>query len=227
MTNPHLLVVDDDERLRLLLSKFLEENGFSVTTACHAAAASKLLNSLSFDLVILDIMMPGESGLDLLARLRKEGNTSPILLLTAMGEVEDRLQGFRKGADEYLAKPFEPEELLLRIQAILRRTHLEKPLSTHEISIGPFVFHRKKKALSHLGATIHLTDVESNLLSVLVNAQEEPVSREALIEKTRLTTNPRAVDVQITRLRKKIEEDPKQPKYLQTIRNQGYVLWAH
>ncbi len=225
---PHLLVVDDDLRLRQLLVKFLTENGFDVTEAVNAAEAYEILETFSFDLMVLDVMMPRETGLELTERLRKANHTIPILLLTAMGEVENRIKGFQTGADEYLVKPFEPDELLLRIKAILRRTReLSSPKNVHETAIGPFHFHMKKGTLRKDEQIIPLTDGESKLLKALVQRIEEPISREELVEMTEFSQTPRTIDVQITRLRKKIEEDPKQPKYLQTIRHKGYVLWAH
>jgi len=225
---PHLLVVDDDLRLRQLLVKFLTEGNFDVTEAAHAAEAYELLETFSFDLVVLDVMMPGETGLALTERLRNAHHNIPILLLTAMGEVEDRIKGFKTGADEYLAKPFEPDELLLRIKAILRRTReLSSSKNMHEIAIGPFHFHMKKGTLRNHEKMIPLTDGESKLLKALAQRIEEPISREELVTMTDFSQTPRSIDVQITRLRKKIEEDPKQPKYLQTIRHKGYVLWGH
>jgi len=224
---PHLLVVDDDLRLRQLLVKFLTEDNFDATEAANAAEAYEILETFTFDLMVLDIMMPGETGLELTKRLRKAHHAIPILLLTAMGELDDRIQGFKTGADEYLVKPFEPEELLLRIHAILRRTReISLAQTMHEIAIGPFHFHMKKGTLRKGEIFISLTDVESKLLKALAQAMDEPLSREALMEITQLSITPRTIDVQITRLRKKIEEDPKQPKYLQTIRHKGYILWA-
>ena len=225
---PHLLVVDDDRRLRSLLIKFLKESGFDVTEAENAQDAYTLLETFSFDLMVLDIMMPGETGLELTSRLRQANHTIPILLLTAMGELEDRIEGFKIGADEYLPKPFEPEELLLRIQAILKRTQQKAtPANLQETAIGPFHFHTKKGTLRKGSKAVPLTDAESKLLKALAENMEEPLSRDALMEITQISTSPRTVDVQITRLRKKLEEDPRQPRYLQTIRHKGYVLWRH
>ena len=223
---PSLLVVDDDERLRSLLVRFLSED-FEVLAASDASEAYTLLESIQFDLMVLDIMMPGETGLSLLERLRNGGQGIPVLMLTAMGELEDRLEGFKLGADEYLVKPFEPEELLLRIHAILRRTQKAPPAASEEVAIGPFHFHCKKRVLRKGRQAIALTEAEAKLLHALVDHLETPVSRETLMELTQISTTPRTIDVQITRLRKKLEEDPKQPKYLQTMRNKGYILWAH
>ena len=224
---PHLLVVDDDRRLRELLIKFLKEDDFDVTQAENAQDAYTLLENFSFDLMVLDIMMPGETGLELTKRLREAGHAIPILLLTAMGELEDRIEGFKMGADEYLPKPFEPEELLLRIKAILKRTQdIKAAGNLQELAIGPFHFHTKKGTLRHEDARIPLTDAESKLLKALADKMEEPLSRESLMDITQIS-NPRTIDVQITRLRKKLEDDPKQPRYLQTIRHKGYVLWRH
>ncbi len=225
---PHVLVVDDDLRLRQLLVKFLTEHGFDIAEAKDAKEALIILETFSFDLMILDVMMPGQTGIGLTAQLRHAHHTIPILLLTAMGELEDRIKGFKTGADEYLVKPFEPEELLLRIQAILRRTRDNGPLPhMHEVAIGPFHFHMKKGTLRKETTQIPLTDGESKLLKALAQRMEEPISREDLMNITAFSQTPRTIDVQITRLRKKIEEDPKQPQYLQTIRHKGYVLWRH
>lgn len=223
----HLLVVDDDGRLRQLLVKFLKEADFHVTEAQNAKEAWALLENFTFDLMVLDIMMPGETGLELTEKLRDRNHTIPILLLTAMGELEDKITGFKKGADEYLPKPFEPEELILRIHAILRRTQESTPKETlNEITFGPFHFHHKKGSLRKGETPIPLTDGEAILLRALCDEMENPISREDLMAKAHIA-NARTIDVQITRLRKKLEEDPKQPKYLQTIRHKGYVLWTH
>lgn len=227
-TKSHLLVVDDDTRLRDLLTKFLKEDGFEVVAARDAKEAYTLLETFQFDLMVLDIMMPGETGLDLTTRLRHSGHPIPILLLTAMGELEDRIEGLKTGADEYLPKPFEPEELLLRIKAILRRTqHILTPGNLQEVAIGPFHFHTKKGTLRKNFETVPLTDAESKLLKALLAHAEEPLSRDDLVRITQISTSPRTIDVQITRLRKKLEEDPRQPRYLQTIRHKGYILWRN
>jgi two-component system phosphate regulon response regulator OmpR len=224
----HLLIIDDDLRLRQLLSHFLRDNGFDISTASSASEARILLKKFQFDLVVLDIMMPGETGLELTKSLREDSFHTPILLLSARGEIESRILGFEFGADEYLPKPFEPKELLLRIQAILRRSQ-SSPLSLNkrEIQIGPFHFDLQKETLRRGDCPIPLTTTEATLLKILVENLGTYLSREDLISLTHLDAGNRTVDVQITRLRKKIEADPKRPKYLQTVRNKGYILWNH
>ncbi|OUS14647.1 DNA-binding response regulator [Rhodospirillales bacterium 47_12_T64] len=224
--NPHLLVVDDDTRLRELLQKFLTDQGFVVTTAASAAEARSHLVSLSFDLLILDIMMPGETGLELTQSLRERDDV-PILLLTAMGETGDRISGLESGADDYLSKPFEPRELVLRINAILKRIQskpAERELPTENIIFGTFRFDVRKSQLWHNDDFIHLTDVEAALLKTLAQQSGSTVSRDELVEEGADLSNTRSVDVQVTRLRRKIEQDPKYPRYLQTVRGIGYVL---
>ena len=219
---PHILVVDDDTRLRGLLRKFLTENGFRVTTSSDASQAREILQFFEFDLVVLDVMMPGESGLQLTVRLR-EISDMPILLLTAMGESEDRINGLERGADDYLSKPFEPRELLARIRSILRRV-APRP-EKEEIILGELVYDSIRQQLMGPNGPVRLTNAEARLLQVLVTNPGNPISREALQQQSRLGGGIRAVDVQVTRLRRKIEPDPKVPRYLQTIRGRGYVLW--
>jgi two-component system phosphate regulon response regulator OmpR len=220
---PHILVVDDDTRLRELLRKFLTENGFRVTTSADAAEARQTLTSLVFDLVVLDVMMPGESGLDLTSGLR-EFSGVPILLLTAMGEPEDRIDGLERGADDYLSKPFEPRELLARIRSILRRAAPQLDRKA-EIVLGEHQYDPVRQQLLGPDGPVRLTGAEARLLQVLAANPGNPISREALQTQSQLGGSVRAVDVQITRLRRKIEPNPKVPRYLQTIRGQGYVLW--
>ncbi|MFT5181322.1 MAG: two-component system phosphate regulon response regulator OmpR [Alphaproteobacteria bacterium] len=219
---PHILVVDDDTRLRELLRKFLTENGFRVTTAADAAEARQMLTSLEFDLVVLDVMMPGESGLELTSGLRAFSEV-PILLLTAMGEPEDRIDGLERGADDYLSKPFEPRELLARIRSILRRA--APRTGKTEIALGDHQYDPLRQQLLGPHGPVRLTSAEARLLQILAANPGHPISREALQEQSQLGGSVRAVDVQVTRLRRKIEPNPKVPRYLQTIRGQGYVLW--
>ena len=219
---PHILVIDDDDRLRELLRKFLSDNGFWVSSAADANDARERLKGLTFDLLVLDRMMPGESGLDFAASLRKT-STVPILMLTAMGEAEDRIDGLESGVDDYLSKPFEPRELLLRINAILRRVPVPVAAPV-EISLGDVVYNQAKEALYRDGVIIRLTDVEAALLKVLAASPGAVLSREDLTELTGASGGVRAIDVQVTRLRRKIERDPKLPNYLQTVRGKGYVL---
>lgn len=219
---PHILVVDDDNRLRELLRKFLTENNFRVTSSANAAEARNILTSLEFDLLVLDVMMPGESGLELTSVLR-ETSRVPILLLTAMGESEHRIDGLERGADDYLAKPFEPRELLARIRSILRRVAPQGGKTL--IILGNHQYDPLRQQLLGPDGPIRLTNAEARLLQVLVANPGNPISRESLQEKSQLRGSIRAVDVQVTRLRRKIEPNPKMPRYLQTIRGQGYVLW--
>jgi len=221
-TLPHVLVVDDDERLRDLLLKYLGENGFLVTGAEDAKAARAKLGMLEFDLLVLDLMMPGESGLDLARDLRRSLDV-PILMLTAMNEADDRIRGLEHGADDYLGKPFEPRELVLRINSILRRMP-EQPALPDEIGLGEVVFRPVRGELARGGIPVRLTDAEAALLGALAARPGEVFTREDLISVTDTQGGGRAVDVQITRLRRKIEANPRQPRYLQTVRGKGYML---
>ena len=217
---PHILVVDDDTRLRELLRKYLMENGFRVTTAYDAGNARANLAGLDFDLLVLDVMMPGENGLELTRAIRRESRV-PILLLTAMGEPEDRINGFERGADDYLVKPFEPRELVLRIQTILRRT---ETTVWAEVRLGSRRFDVPRKQLLEGDRPVHLTTIEGSLLRSLARHAGETMSRDALIRDSRIVGHARAVDAQIARLRRKIEPDPRTPRYLQTVRCEGYIL---
>jgi len=221
---PHILVVDDDKRLRDLLGKYLADNRFLVTTAETAAEARKKLISLTFDLIVLDLMMPGETGLEFARSLRDSGSDVPILMLTAMGEPDDRISGLEHGADDYLVKPFEPRELLLRMSNILKRVPI-KPDTPDSISLGSVEFDLEREELRRDGEIIRLTATETGLLKALAENPEAILSREELGRRVSgEDSGDRTVDVQVTRLRKKIEPDPKQPRYLQTIRGQGYRL---
>ena len=221
-SRPHILVVDDDDRLRELLRKYLSENGFLVTVARDAIDARAWMQTIAFDLIVLDLMMPGESGLSLAGSIR-DGNSIPILMLTAMGEIEERIQGLEVGADDYLTKPFEPRELLLRINAILRRVP-EPVAAPEEILLGDVSFNLVRDELRRGGIPVRLTAVESSLLRALAENPGAILSREELIRHTGTDATGRAIDVQVTRLRRKIESDPKLPRYLQTVRGKGYVL---
>jgi two-component system phosphate regulon response regulator OmpR len=219
---PHLLVVDDDLRLQELLRRYLSENGFRVTTAADAAEARANLASFAFDLVVLDVMMPGENGLDLTRALRREGRV-PVLLLTAMAEPEDRVNGLEQGADDYLSKPFEPRELVLRIRNLLQRRPAADA-DRREVRFGGCRFDLARSELFRGGDPIHLTAAEAGLLTSLAQNAGEAVSREELSLSGQFSGNVRNVDVQMTRLRRKIERDPRFPRYLQTVRGTGYVL---
>lgn len=224
----HLLIVDDDERIRGLLQKFLVRNGFLVSSARDAAHARRLLAGLEFDLIVLDVMMPGEDGISLCRDLRKTLST-PIMLLTAKGETEDRIAGLESGADDYLPKPFEPKELLLRINAILRRVPAAEPsvVIPKVLHMGPVRYDIARGELWHDDQLVRLTATESQLMRIFSACPGEAVSRMRLVEELSRSggqTQERAVDVQITRLRRKLEIDPKQPRFLQTVRGAGYML---
>jgi two-component system phosphate regulon response regulator OmpR len=219
---PHLLVVDDDRRIRDLLSRFLFTEGYRVTTADNAQDARAKLESLSFDLLILDVMMPGETGFQLAKSLR-ETSVVPILMLTAKAEIESRITGLELGADDYLPKPFEPRELSLRIASILRRTAVAPTPTVESVRFGDFVFHLARGELRHGEEVIHLTDRERDMLRVLAAIPGETVPRLALAGSGG-GANERAVDVQVNRLRRKIERDPANPLFVQTVRGIGYRL---
>lgn len=225
---PHLLIVDDDERIRVLLLKFLKRNGFLVTGARDAAHARRILGGLEFDLIVMDVMMPGETGVSLTRDLRQT-STTPILLLTAKSETEDRIAGLEAGADDYLSKPFEPKELLLRINAILRRMPevQAQDVRPKVLQLGGIRYDIERGELWQGEALIRLTATENQLMRIFAATPGEAVSRTKLVEdlgRDRGQAQERAVDVQITRLRRKIEADPKQPRYLQTVRGAGYML---
>jgi two-component system phosphate regulon response regulator OmpR len=221
---PHILVVDDDKRLRDLLRKYLMDQGYLVSSATSAADAYPKLQAVLFDLVVLDVMMPGEDGFGFTKRLRQERGFKnlPILLLTAKAESGDRISGLEAGSDDYLVKPFEPRELQLRIEAILRRVPKEK--TAPDIWIGRWLYDVERGELRDETDILRLTDVEASLLKILADAPGETVSREELVKRSTLPVNDRTVDVQVTRLRRKIEPDPKQPRYLVTVRGEGYRL---
>lgn len=226
-TQAHLLVVDDDERIRGLLQKFLIRSGFLVSAARDAAQARRVLAGLEFDLIVLDVMMPGEDGVSLTRDLRKR-MTTPILLLTAKGETANRIEGFEAGADDYLTKPFEPKELLLRINAILRRVPQVKPLEPvrQVLHLGAVRYDMDRGEMWRGQALVRLTATEAQLMRIFAAQPGNPISRERLVGDLGRddAAQERAVDVQITRLRRKIEEDPKAPRYLQTVRGEGYML---
>lgn len=228
INDAHILIVDDDERIRGLLQKFLARNGFWVTTARDAAHARRLLGGLEFDLLVLDVMMPNEDGITLTKSLRETLNT-PILLLTAKAETGERIMGLEAGADDYLTKPFEPKELVLRINAILRRVPVETPVDTppKTLQLGGVHYDVTRGEIWRGTELIRLTATESALMRIFSSAPHQSVSRSKLVEDLGRDTGQsqeRAVDVQITRLRRKIEDDPKNPRYLQTVRGAGYML---
>jgi len=223
-TETHILVVDDDVRLRDLLKRYLTAEGFRITTAADAQEARSRMSAYQFDLLILDVMMPGENGLELTRDLRQK-NKVPILMLTAMGQTEARISGFEAGADDYLSKPFEPRELVLRIQSILRRLPDQADLLLETtINLGGYIFDVERQVLSRDGTPVRLTTTELALLSALARQPGEVMSREDLAERCKLSGQDRTIDVQVTRLRRKIESDPRIPQLLHTVRGRGYVL---
>ena len=217
----HILVVDDDDRIRDLIKQYLEENNFLVTSAKDALDARKKLEIVKFDILILDIMMPGESGLSLTKEVKKKGST-PIILLTAKGETQDRIKGLELGADDYLGKPFEPKELLLRIKNILYK--IQKPILADEIYIGNTIINLKKLEIKTNNKIKKINPQEKKVLEKMLESPGKIFSRND-IGKIINILKERTIDVMITRLRQKIESNPKNPKYLQTIRGSGYVLW--
>ena len=223
----HILVVDDDARLRALLQRFLTEQGFRVSTAENAATARAALADMAFDLLVLDVMMPGETGLDLTAALRAEGQEVPILMLTARGAPDDRIAGLEQGVDDYLAKPFDPRELALRIRTILRRATPAPtaPQSLAPMQIGNRWFDIERAELRGPDGIIRLTGGEAALMQALARRAGEILSREDIGEALGTPdAGERAIDVQVTRLRRKVEPDPREPRFIQTIRHRGYVL---
>ena len=216
----HILAIDDDDRIRDLLKRFLEQEGYGVTTARDAQQARKMMESMAFDLIVLDVMMPGEDGLSLLSAIRETSET-PVVLLTARDLPPDRIEGLKRGADDYVPKPFEPEELVLRIGAILRRAAPDEPIE--EIEMAGQVFNVNKGELRKDGRIIRLTENEVQFLRILAGRHGDPVSRQELAQLTSAGVE-RTVDVQVTRLRRKIEPDPREPIYLQTVRGIGYRL---
>jgi two-component system phosphate regulon response regulator OmpR len=219
----HILVVDDDQRIRDALARYLFENGFRVTTAADAATARATMAGLVFDVIILDVMMPGENGIELARDLKSTSNI-PICMVTARAETEDRIQGLEIGVDDYIAKPFEPRELLLRLQNILRRR--QGPSGPRdEVTMGDYVFHVARGELKRGEESIKLTERERDLLRLFAQRPGMPVARHELAADDSTGTE-RAVDVQINRLRRKIESDPAHPVYLQTVRGKGYILYT-
>tara|TARA_B100001123_G_scaffold363785_1_gene421754 strand:+ start:70 stop:747 length:678 start_codon:yes stop_codon:yes gene_type:complete len=218
----HILVVDDDDRIRELVKQYLEEKKFLVTTAIDASDAKKKIEIIKFDILILDIMMPGESGLSLTKEIKKNYPT-PIILLTAKGEASDRIEGLELGADDYLSKPFEPKELLLRINNILHK--IQRPILQEEINIGIALINLKKLSIKIKNKIKKINPQEKKILEKMLASPGKIFSREDIGKMINLTKE-RTVDVMITRLRQKIEANPKKPKYLQTIRGSGYVLWT-
>lgn len=226
MDEAHILVVDDDAKLRDLLVRFLTKERFRVTAAEDADAARERMRSLAFDLIVMDVMMPGESGVELTRALRRNGDV-PILMLTALGNADGRIEGLEAGADDYLSKPFEPRELVLRIQSILRRSNAAAPRQiSASVSLGLLRFEPDRLLLLEKAGDrpVRLTTTEQQLLAALARQPGRVLSRESLAQAASVEGGDRAVDVQVTRLRRKLEPDAKLPRYLQTVRGRGYVL---
>jgi two-component system phosphate regulon response regulator OmpR len=219
---PHILVVDDDARLRVLLQNYLGQQGYRVTVAASAGAARQMMAGLSFDALILDVMMPGETGLGFVQALRGGARQVPVLMLSALAETGDRIAGLSAGSDDYLAKPFEPQELLLRLQSLLRRAAQAEAV-LDEFSFGPYTFRLSSGELTAQDVPVRLTSREKEILRLLAKAEGRSVSRAELAGEESADAT-RKIDVQINRLRQKIEERPADPRYLQTIRGQGYAL---
>ncbi|MEN0088433.1 MAG: response regulator transcription factor [Pseudomonadota bacterium] len=220
---PHVLVVDDDTRIRSLLTRFLSESGFRVSEASNADEAARRLAGITFDLMVLDVMMPGQDGLSFCEDLREQQNATPILMLTALGEVDDRIKGLSAGADDFLHKPFDPRELLLRVKSILRRGGPIETPRIEQIVFGPYTFYIARKQLRAGNLAIRLTEREQEMLCLFAERAGDVVPRHELLN-DETATGERTVDVQINRLRRKIEKDPANPIWLQTVRGIGYKL---
>ena len=219
----HILVVDDDTRIRELLDQYLTQNGYRVTAAKDAADARRKMTGLEFDLLVLDVMMPGENGVSLARDMREKNRDVPILMLTARSETEHRIEGLSAGADDYLPKPFDPRELLLRIGNIVRRRTPDDPAAVEQVVFGPFIFSIAKRELKKNGDVLRLTDREKDIMARFASQPGETVARHALVDGD-TEIGERTIDVQINRLRRKLEADPANPRYLQTVRGMGYRL---
>ena len=220
---PHILIVDDDKRILQLINDYLIKNNFRISTANNALKAREKIENIEFDLIILDIMMPGESGLKLTDSLKKNNFKTPILLLSALGNADDRIKGLEIGANDYLAKPFEPKELLLRMKNLIKKNKYNKQ-KTKIVKFGPYTFNLKKEILKKNRKIFILTSSEAKLLYILAKNDGKPIVRYNLSKILNIPTTSRALDVQITRLRNKIENNKKFPTYIQTVRGRGYVL---
>ena len=220
---PHILIVDDDKRILQLINDYLIKNNFRISTANNALKAREKIENIEFDLIILDIMMPGESGLKLTDSLKKNNFKTPILLLSALGNADDRIKGLEIGANDYLAKPFEPKELLLRMKNLIKKNKYNKQ-KTKIVKFGPYTFNLKKEILKKNGKIFILTSSEAKLLYILAKNDGKPIIRYNLSKILNIPNTSRALDVQITRLRNKIENNKKFPTYIQTVRGRGYVL---
>ena len=220
----HVMVVDDDDRLRKLLKQYLSEQGYHVSTASDTREADSLLKVFALDAVVLDVMMPGEQGTDYARRLKKEGRDVPVLMLTARGEQDERIEGLEAGAEDYLPKPFAPRELALRLEKLIARTQKQAPAES--IRFGPYRFQLDTGRLLHQDGPVYLTTSEQACLKMLAQHAGQPVSRERMAQVVGEVHNERSIDVQINRLRKKIETNPSKPVHIQTVRHAGYVLYT-
>ncbi|MFZ4124483.1 MAG: response regulator [Rickettsiales bacterium] len=223
-TAQHVLVVDDDDRLRQLLQQYLSEQGYHISTAADTKQADQLMKVFALDAVVLDVMMPGEQGTEYARRLKREGRDVPVLMLTARGEQDERIEGLEAGAEDYLAKPFAPRELALRLEKLIARTQKQTPSNT--VRFGPYKFHLDTGRLLHQDGPVYLTTSEQACLKILAQHAGQPVARERMAALIGDVHNERSIDVQINRLRKKVETNPSKPAFIQTIRHEGYVLYT-
>jgi len=220
---PHILIVDDDKRILQLINDYLSKNNFRISTANNSLIAREKIENIEFDLIVLDIMMPGESGLKLTNSLKKNNFKTPILLLSALGNPDDRIKGLEIGANDYLTKPFEPKELLLRIKNLIHKNKYNKQ-KIKIVKFGPYAFNLKNEILKKNGKIFILSSSEAKLLYILAKNDGKPIFRHNLSKILNIANTSRALDVQITRLRNKIENNKKFPTYIQTVRGRGYVL---